>query len=139
MTAWRAAPRQLALFAAIVLGLTACNGPASPSPTGDASTGIGGSVTAGPVCPVQKNPPDPSCAPRLVAGATIVIRDPSGAQVAVAISGADGSFFVRLPPGDYLVDPRPVEGLLGTAAQQPASVANGAVTTIQLDYDTGIR
>ena len=74
-------------------------------------------MTAGPVCPVERNPPDPSCAPRPVAGATIVIRDGLGGQVAAAVSGADGAFFVAVGAGDYVVDPRPVQGLLGTAPQ----------------------
>ena len=68
-----------------------------------------------------------------------MIRDGSGSQVAVAISGADGSYFVSLVPGDYVVDPQPVQGLLGTAARQPATVVAGAITDVPLDYDTGIR
>jgi hypothetical protein len=72
-------------------------------------------------------------------GATIVIRDGSGAQVAVAITGADGRYFVALPPGDYGVDPQPAQGLLGTAARQAATVVAGSITEVQLDYDTGIR
>jgi len=123
---------------AIALVIIGCTGP-SATFTGEPNTGIRGVATAGPVCPVVRNPPDPSCAPRPVAGATIVIRDGSGTQVAVAISGADGSYFVSLPPGDYVVDPQPVQGLLGTAAQQPATVASGTITEVQLDYDTGIR
>jgi hypothetical protein len=68
-----------------------------------------------------------------------VIRDGSGSQVAVAISSADGSYFVALPPGAYVVDPQPVQGLLGTPAQVPARVEAGAITDVPLDYDTGIR
>jgi hypothetical protein len=122
----------------VALAIVGCTGP-SATPTAARNTGIRGVATAGPVCPVEKNPPDPSCAPRPVVGATIVIRDGAGAQVAVAISGADGTFFVALPPGNYVVDPRPVQGLLGTAGQQGASVAAGVVTAVKLDYDTGIR
>jgi hypothetical protein len=138
----RTRPRQsiLTLVTWLVVGLlvAACNGPAATA-TGAADTGIGGRATAGPVCPVERNPPDPSCAPRPVVGATIVIRNGSGAQVAVAISNADGGYFVSLPAGSYVVDPQPVQGLLGTAPQQPATVTSGSITDIQLDYDTGIR
>jgi hypothetical protein len=74
-----------------------------------------------------------------VAGATIVIRDGTGAQVAVAISGADGTYFVSLSAGDYVVEPQPVQGLLGTAPRQRAAVAAGAVTDVPISYDTGIR
>jgi len=123
---------------AMALATVACTGPTATA-TGSPDTGIGGVATAGPVCPVEKNPPDPRCAPRPVAGATIVIRNASGAQVAVAISGADGHYFVSLPPGDYEVDPQPVQGLLGTAGKRQATVAAGAITDVALEYDTGIR
>src|SRR5664280_2442019 len=33
-----------------------------------------GTATAGPVCPVERYPPDPACAPRPVAGATITVH-----------------------------------------------------------------
>jgi hypothetical protein len=32
-----------------------------------------------------------------------------------------------------------VAGLMGTARPQNVTVASGAVSTIQIDYDTGIR
>ena len=123
---------------AIAVAAFGCTSPSATSPVAR-DTGIGGIATAGPVCPVEQNPPDPKCAPRPVAGATIVIRDGSGAQVAVAISDQGGRYFVALPPGQYLIDPQPVQGLLGTAAKQPAGVAAGAITDVALDYDTGIR
>lgn len=110
-----------------------------PSPMSAGKTGIGGFATAGPVCPVERVPPDPACAPRPVAGAKIVIRDPSGSEVARAETGSDGAFFVELKPGDYVVEPQPVEGLMGTAGPQSATVREGSATVVQLDYDTGIR
>ena len=96
----------------------------------------GGDSRAG--LPVERNPPDPSCAPRRVAGATIIIRDPSGSQVAAAITAADGAFFVALPPGAYVVDPQPVPGLMGAAPTQDATVSDASVAVVNLDYDTGI-
>jgi hypothetical protein len=94
---------------------------------------------AGPVCPVERVPPDPACAPRAVAGATVVIRDGSGSEVARTVTAPDGSFFVELPVGEYLVEPQPAEGLLGTAAAQNVTVVDGQLASVQLDYDTGIR
>ncbi len=137
-------PRSLWLHLAWVVlagAVVACAAPTTSSAPGQSgpTTGIRGLATAGPVCPVERNPPDPSCAPRPVAGATIIIRDGSGAQVAAAVTGTDGAFSVALPQGDYVVDPMPVRGLMGTAARQSVSVAAGSVTVIQLDYDTGIR
>lgn len=110
-----------------------------PSPLDAGQTGIGGVALAGPVCPVESVPPDPNCAPRPVAGATIVIRDIAGSEVAVAVTGADGWFFEAVPAGDYMLEPQPVEGLMGTAAAIPVTVKDGIATHVQLDYDTGIR
>jgi hypothetical protein len=110
-----------------------------PSPLGAGQTGIAGLALAGPVCPVESVPPDPNCAPRPVAGATVVIRDATGSEVAQTVTDDDGSFFAVVPAGDYTVEPRPVEGLMGTAAAVEVSVKDGIATQVQLDYDTGIR
>jgi len=110
-----------------------------PSPIGAGRTGVGGIALAGPVCPVERIPPDPACAARPVTGATVVIRDASGAEIARTVTAADGSFLVELRAGEYVVEPQPAEGLLGTAAPQNVTVADGAVAAVQLDYDTGIR
>ena len=42
-------------------------------------------------------------------------------------------------PGDYTLEPQPVEGLMGTAQPMPFTVADGAVTWLDVAYDTGIR
>lgn len=107
----------------------------------DASTvAVHGQVAAGPVCPVVTEPPDPACADRPVAGATLLILDVDGAEVARVTSDADGSFEVRLPPGRYRVVPQPVDGLMGTAGEQELRVAAGApASPLEISYDTGIR
>jgi hypothetical protein len=110
-----------------------------PSPGGADATGIAGIAVAGPVCPVETVPPDPGCAPRPVAGAVLVIRDGAGSEVARTTTEADGSFFVELPAGDYLVEPQPVEGLLGTAPALEVTVVDGIPAQVQIEYDTGIR
>jgi hypothetical protein len=107
--------------------------------TGSGQTGIGGVATAGPVCPVEKVPPDPACAPRPVAHATLVVRDGSGGEVARVATAADGSFFVAVPAGTYVVEPKPVDGLMGTAPPQDVTVGAGVTATITVVYDTGIR
>jgi hypothetical protein len=110
-----------------------------PSPLGAGQTGIGGVVTAGPVCPVEKIPPDPACVPRPVDGAMLVFRDASGTEVARVTTAADGTFFAELPGGFYVVAPQPVKGLLGTPGPQSVTVADGAAVRLDVSYDTGIR
>src|SRR4051794_1177073 len=103
--------RTLVTIAVLMLISVGCGEQAakvSPTP----SSGIGGSVTAGPTCPVEKVPADPSCAPRHVGAAGLVVRNVSGVEVAHTTTGSDGTFFVALPPGSYVVAPQPVEGLM---------------------------
>jgi hypothetical protein len=141
----------IATTVAVLIG--ACIGPSStpsrPSPTGPSptssstpaigGTGIAGRAAAGPVCPVETNPPDPSCAPRPVAGAVIVIRDAAGADRARTTTAADGTFFAALPAGAYVVEAQPAEGLMGTPSPMNVTVDAGETTSVELSYDTGIR
>jgi hypothetical protein len=113
--------------------------PAGTGATGGITTGIAGTVTAGPVCPVERDPPDPACAPRPVAGAVLVVRDAAGTEIARAVADPAGTYEVELPAGTYTIEPQPVEGLLGTPASVDVVVAEGAVRSLDLSYDTGIR
>jgi hypothetical protein len=146
--------RILCMAATVAALLGACASPptdpsaSGPTPTAsptasqapaDGRTGIGGRATAGPVCPVETNPPDPACAPRPVAGALIVIRPAAGAQISRVTTGVDGTFLAALPAGAYTVEPQPAGGLMGTPEPQQVTVVDGAVTSIELGYDTGIR
>jgi len=123
------------LLVPLVVVLAAC-GP-SPSPVASPAGGINGIALAGPTCPVER-PGDPACAPRPVAGATILIRDATGADVATIVTDAAGRFQVALPPGEYTLVAQPVEGLMGNPAPLDVEVAEGDVT-IELSYETGIR
>ena len=111
-----------------------------PSPSGHSQkTGIGGVANAGPVCPVEKNPPDPACAPGPVDGAVLVFTDAGVTEVARVTTAADGTFFAELPAGLYVVTPQPTKGLLGTPGAESVTVTDGATARLDLAYDTGIR
>lgn len=144
----------LLAVAAIALAAAACSSTAgasgSPSPlpvassqappSATAAARIVGRATAGPVCPVETIPPNPACAPRPVPNAIIVVRDASGAEVARATTGADGTFEITVAPGRYVVEALPVSGLMGAPAPQTdVIVATSAPTTVDFGYDTGIR
>jgi len=103
---------------------------------------IAGRAVAGPVCPVERVPPDPACADRPVAGATIVVRGETGAEVARATTAADGTFLVAVPAGgSWTIEPQPVAGLMGTAPPVVVQVADAPSSWVAADvaYDTGIR
>jgi hypothetical protein len=97
-------------------------------------------IQAGPVCPVERIPPDPACADRPVPGAELVVTDASGQRIARGRSNAAGDLSLSLPPGSYTLTPQPVSGVMGTAAPMTITVVAGASpAAIVVIYDTGIR
>jgi len=101
-------------------------------------TGVGGRVVAGPTCPVEQ-PGDPACSPRPVAGAVLIVRGAGDTEVARVTTDASGLYRIGLQPGDYTLEPQPVEGLMGTAAPIPFTVSERSETFLDVAYDTGIR
>lgn len=102
-----------------------------------ALSGVGGRVLAGPVCPVEQ--PGVACAPRPVAGATLVVRAADGREAARFTTDASGLYRIVLPVGEYTLEAQPVDGLMGTPGPLPFSVADGVLAPLDVPYDTGIR
>jgi len=126
-------------------GSPAASASTSPTATSSAApassarqTGIRGTATAGPVCPVERVPPDAACAPRPVIGAVVDVRDANGKQVVQAHTGSDGTFLVAVPPGTYTVSAEETTGIMHAPAAQSVTVTDG-VALVDLAYDTGIR
>ena len=117
---------------ALALTMAACGTPAAQP-----GSGIQGTVQAGPTCPVERiNSP---CPPRPLA-ATVVVRDGSGSEVSRFHSGADGHFKVELAPGSYTVVGLNVgTGFLPRPIPTSVTVTPGNYTTINVEYDSGIR
>jgi hypothetical protein len=134
----------LAFLVVLLVGsLGGCTGPPGASgeavPVSPTGVGITGQVHAGPTCPVSQ-PGDPACADRPVSGAVLVVTTAVGAEVARATSAVDGTFSLSLAPGDYILVPQPVSGLMGTAQPIPFRVAgDSAPQPLDVSYDTGIR
>lgn len=125
--------RRTLLAIALGVALAACSG-GDPERTLD----VGGVVLAGPTCPVVQDPPDPSCNDRPVADALLAVLDTDGNLVAEVRSGTDGRFSIPLTAGEYVLEPQPVSGLLGTAERQQLSVLDASLDLVVV-YDTGIR
>jgi hypothetical protein len=119
----------------VALALAGCGGSGSSS----GKMTVTGRAIAGPTCPVER-PGDPACAPRPVAGATLVVTTSNGAEVDRTRTAADGTFTLLLPEGDLTLVPRPVEGLMGTAEAIPLTVRLASpLPPLEVRYDTGIR
>ena len=96
-------------------------------------------VVAGPVCPVV-TPNSSGCDDRPVPNAELVVRSAAGPEVARVRTDANGLATLSLPPGAYLLEPQPVEGLMGTAPSLEFTVlAGGPAPELVVTYDTGIR
>jgi len=102
-----------------------------------ASSGISGTVSTAPTCPVERYPPDPSCAPRRLAGARVTASR-HHKRVATTRSDSKGRFRLTLAPGRYLV-----RASMGCTLPRPESrvvtVTRGKVARVQLVLDSGIR
>ena len=108
---------------------------AQPPEVGYAVSGL---ALAGPVCPVETDPPDPACAPRPVVDATVRAVAYSGEEFESTTDG-DGRFSLVLPPGRYQIIAQPVDGLMGNPTPIEIEVSSEAIDLGVLVYDTGIR
>ena len=137
---WLRHPVALRLSIPLVLLLAACSAAAVLSPPA-ATVHVTGRATAGPVCPVERVPPDPACAPRPVPNATLIVTTATGISVSQVRTAADGSFSFDLPDGSYRLVPQAVQGLMGAGQPIDFSVRVGGPPTppLSVSYDTGIR
>lgn len=110
--------------------------PAStPEPTG----GIRGSVTIGPTCPVERDPPDPACADKPYQASLIVSSTiPGGNGGKLVRTDAAGHFEQKLAPGTYTIR-NASESVYPTLAPVTVKVAAGSWTQADLKFDSGIR
>jgi hypothetical protein len=119
----------------LLLFLGACS---SQNPS-DTTAIITGRLVAGPVCPVETDPPDPACAPSVVPDTEIVVVTPDGVEIR-ARSGQDGTFRIAVPPGEVTITFAEATGLMLPPETITASVeTNQTFDLSDVRYDTGIR
>jgi hypothetical protein len=129
-----AAYRAGAWLAALVLAgvLAACGGGEPP-----ADTGVEGTVTMGPMCPVVQAGQDCPDAPY---AAKLTVMLATGKIVARASAAEDGSYRIPLEAGDYLLQAGASNGgPFPASAGYPFSVIVGAWTRLDVTLDSGIR
>jgi len=126
--------RKLFLVALCTSVLVAC---AAKTGTGNGSSGIRGTVTIGPTCPVERA--DSPCPPTPYAAKITVSK--AGDVVATATTAADGRFQISLEPGTYTIDAVPVnaDGIARMQPMRPVTVTAGAFTGVTISFDSGIR
>lgn len=107
----------------------------------DDTSSINGYLHLGPVCPVQRIPPDPNCADKPFANARvdITVRD-SGVLIKSIKSDADGNLHVNIAPGNYIINVTPeTGGFLPRCDQREVSVTINKTVNVDMSCDTGIR
>ncbi len=107
--------------------------------TGNENLGrIEGRVTIGPLCPVERIPPDPRCSPKpeLFAAVKVRILTTAGELVRLVDLDDSGNYAVELESGSYLVDTNyrgfglPGGPESGTGGTDSASSAPGSPSTV---------
>jgi hypothetical protein len=121
-------------------GPTPTTGPPSTTATTAAplpvhGSGVRGTITAGPTCPVERA--DQPCPPNPVS-ADVDARDGSGHTVASTQSDADGRYAMSLAPGQYTLVVV-TGGSFPRCPDTPITVKPNQVTTADISCDTGIR
>jgi len=110
------------------------------SSTGQLRSVVCGTVVFGPICPVERVPPDPQCAPRPGAAEIHLVRVGDGTTLS-GQAGADGRFSIAAGPGTYAVkavtNASPGRGCSADPSQ--VTVVPGAGASVSVSCDTGIR
>lgn len=102
------------------------------------NSGVRGTVSLGPTCPVMREPPDPECADKPYATEITVRRAGSSSVFATGKSSAAGAFEFSLPPGSYTLSAAGGT-VLPRCSEKNVIVEPNAYETIILSCDTGIR
>jgi hypothetical protein len=102
-----------------------------------------GTISIGPICPVETIPPDPACLPTAEtykAYPVSVFTSDVKTKIAQLKPSHDGSYSSQLPPGDYLVVLEKSQNNIG-GSNLPAMVSITAQdkTLLNINIDTGIR
>ena len=104
------------------------------------ASGIRGTVTRGPICPVERIPPDPICADQPFATALSLTGLDGLKVIKYFSSDADGKFAIDVPPGEYRI--RQTIGIVSyprCASDGTIVVKAGTYAETTVSCDTGIR
>jgi hypothetical protein len=102
-----------------------------------------GTISIGPLCPVERIPPDPACSPtaETYKAYQVDVYSSDGVnKIAELNPSLDGSFIIELPSGNYKVDlEKRVKNIGGSNLPLEITVGNNDTILINIEIDTGIR
>ncbi len=102
---------------------------------------VSGRVLLGPVCPVERTPPDPACAPKPFESTIDVWSTVTGSAYQPVPTDAAGEFRLSLPPGPYAlqVSARKDASLFPRCDDVAIVVVAKKSQNVIVNCDTGIR
>jgi hypothetical protein len=102
-----------------------------------------GIISIGPLCPVEKDPPDPNCLPtyETYKAYPVTIKTSNGRRKIAQVNPAlDGSYKIELNPGKYLVILETEQNRIGSSNLPVGiTIISNNNTLLNIDIDTGIR
>ena len=102
-----------------------------------------GIISIGPICPVERIPPDPGCLPtaETYKAFPVGVWTSNGRRKIAQINPAlDGSFRTELTPGNYLVILENEQNTIGSSnLPVEVSIISHDTTMLNIGIDTGIR
>jgi hypothetical protein len=121
----------------------ACS-PSSRCGSGNCPGFLEGKVTIGPLCPVERVPPEPACQPTEETyenWPVAVWAADKKTRVAQIEPNLNGAYRIELPAGNYVVDLEGQQPSMIGGSNLPAMIKidSGETTVLDIDIDTGIR
>jgi hypothetical protein len=124
----------------IVLSMTACS---RSIIDGMDSGKLHGHISIGPLCPVEKSPPDPNCQPTLEtykAWPITIYTEDKKTRIRYAIAAdSSGNYTVELPVGKYYLGLDKGNGPGYTNLPAQVEIQKDTTTEFNITIDTGIR
>jgi len=102
-----------------------------------------GLISIGPICPVERIPPDPACLPtaETYKAYPVGVYTTNGeTEISQLMPALDGTYSAELPSGDYLVKRSGSQNNIG-GSNLPVkiSITSEEKTLLDINIDTGIR
>jgi hypothetical protein len=102
-----------------------------------------GTISIGPICPVEKIPPDPACMPTAEtykAYPVSVYTSDGKVKITQLNPSLDGTFSTELQPGNYQVVLQTAnKNIGGSNLPSEVSIVSHEKTMLSISIDTGIR
>jgi len=104
-----------------------------------------GTVSIGPIWPVERPGENPPVSPEVFAARKIMVYDEQGKKLMETVDitqigqSAEGRYSIQLKPGDYVVDINKAGIDHSADVPRTVEIKTGQTVTLDISIDTGIR